>query len=147
MERSIKKKRRTKMAFKMKFNIEYKVVNDNVVVCYATPVMVDDRIRKFQNLYTYVSYQYRNEYLKGSVIPKAFKGIAVRKPSDENDIEMAKEIARKKAMRLAYKTYKNYIRLMEKEIFKIVFDFNLINGEVEKKIKDIEDEIKDIGTK
>jgi hypothetical protein len=80
-------------------------------------------------------------------MPRTFKGVAVRKPSDKSDTEMAKEIARKKAMRLAYKTYKNYIRLMEKEIFKIVFDFNLINGEIEKKIKDIEDEIKNIGIK
>lgn len=127
----------------MKFNIEYKVVNDNVVVCYATPVMVDDRIRRFQNLYTYIFYQYRNENLKRFDMPKTFKGVAIRKSSDESDIEMAKEIARKKAMRLAYKTYKNYIRLMEKEVFNVTVDFTLANADIRKKICDIENEIRE----
>jgi hypothetical protein len=76
-------------------------------------------------------------------MPKTFKGVAIRKSSDESDIEMAKEIARKKAMRLAYKTYKNYIRLMEKEVFNVTVDFTLANADIRKKICDIENEIRE----
>lgn len=48
--------------------------------------------------------------LKLMLCPREFKGIARFKLGDERDLALAKEIARKKAMRKMYKTYHNYMK-------------------------------------
>lgn len=73
-----------------------------------------------------------------------YKGVAVRKSDDESDIATAKEIARKKALRSAYRDIKNYAVFMQKDICKRVEDFAGQIDRLKKKADTLDDEIKDI---
>lgn len=92
------------MAFKVEFDVNFAVESDNVVVCYVYPKFYDSRLEELEAVYDYI---YDNAPYPME-LPEFYKGVAVRKEGDEVDIETAKAIARKKALRAAYKRYRLY---------------------------------------
>lgn len=85
-------------------------INNNVVTCVVTPVR--DGVRS-----TLFDMEYGAERAgistakRLTLIPKEFKGVARLKAGDEVDLALAKEIARKKAIRKMYRVYHNQMKL------------------------------------
>lgn len=91
------------MAIKMKTDVRY-IIHDNAVVAIVKPTTVD----KITQFVTTVFWNLNDEKLPKFPLPAEYKGVAKYKAGDKHDVEMAKAIARKKAMRSAYKAIKNY---------------------------------------
>lgn len=89
--------------FKIKTEVEYKIF-DNAVKAIITPTELGDKLQ----LATAVYYNINAQTMPKITIPKNFVGTAIYKLGDVYDIEQAKIIARKKAMRALYSAYKNY---------------------------------------
>ena len=92
------------MAFKIKCNYEFTVENDNCVVCYATPVKTDTTTMKTNAIATHIS-AYTKMPQEPFPLLMRFKGVAIRNSDDDVNIELAKEIAKRKAMRAATKAF------------------------------------------
>ena len=124
---------------KIRFRTEFVTESDDAVVCIVTitnaPWVCDDIWRGYTHLMgDYPDYKIKIRY----------KGVAVRKSDDESDIATAKEIARKKALRSAYRDIKNYAVFMQKDICKRVEDFAGQIDRLKKKADTLDEEIKDI---
>jgi hypothetical protein len=124
----------------MSTNVEYQVfdkaVKATVKVCHVDEVYRD--LRSIQQIYSSKELEYP---------PIAFTGIAVYKEGDTFDVEKAKSIARKKAMRAAYSSYYNaakeayndllgLMNSFEEEVASLSDKKRIINSEILDLIKD-----------
>ena len=150
------------MPSKFKFNVEFPVQNKEVVVCKVTVDRVDPRFEHLKTIrdesvidtgltgklarhLSFESYPdnspFGNSDRKFEPCPEFFKGVCVRKAGDEIDIATAKEIAKYKALRQAYKWFKarenEYIADMVDYVTRAMQHVNMIQN----KIEDCEDEI------
>lgn len=116
--------------FKQTFEVTYKYFNDNkTVVAYVTPVKSID------------SYFYSMLYV-GDLYVQTYKGVSTYKEGDNFDIEIAKQVAKRKAIRAYYKAVKNSIyERFECERRKLC-DSAAVIKQIEKKIDTLTEEIK-----
>ena len=132
----------------MKSGISTKIrynINDNVVVCTITREEwspLDWYIFNMANAARSAELSTPKELSPSDWgIPQEFKGIARLKDGDEHNLALAKEIARKKAMRKMYRTYHNYVKLAA-EYFGMAWGRYLdLAIELADKANDIDDEI------
>lgn len=96
------------MSFKLKCDFEFIVMSDDCVVCYAKPTWWD-RTSCHIDAAAWSLGNRLNMEMPEHPFTKKYKGVAVRNDGDEVDIELAKEIARKKAVRAAIGACKTYI--------------------------------------
>ena len=96
--------------FKTKFTATY-AVYDGAVKVTVTPTIEDKRYMKALAVYYNVNDEHFPRFQKQR--PQAFVGIARYKDGDTRDIEHAKRIARKKAVRQMYSFYYNVINEMK----------------------------------
>jgi len=93
--------------FKMTFDYRF-VENDNVVVCFVTPSRdCGEEIMRYYTLAHIIKDTLPDEDADIICGDVEFKGIARYKTGDKNDKELAREIARSKAVRRAFKAYRN----------------------------------------
>ena len=89
--------------------IKYNIHN-NVVICVVTPVR-DEILSSLFDMEYGAERAGISTTKRLTLIPKEFKGVARLKAGDEVDLALAKEIARKKAMRKMYRVYHNQMKL------------------------------------
>ena len=116
--------------FKQTFEVTYKYFNDNkTVVAYVTPAKRID------------SCFYSMLYV-GDFYDKTYKGVSTYKEGDNFDIEAAKQVAKRKAIRSYYKAVKNSIyECFERERRKLCDSIAVVK-QIEKKINTLTEEIK-----
>ncbi len=104
----------TKYKFKAK-EIKY-IVNENAVICIVFPNynMLPEEI---DSMYCQLEIDYDEFY------PSFFKGVARLKDGDTNDIEVAKEIARQKAYRAAFRYQARMFEKMWQSLATQLVDF------------------------
>lgn len=129
----------------MKCTYEFVVENDKCVVCYATPIWVDKTTRSIQAITTHIE-GYSHMPQKDYPLGRRFKGVAVRKAGDEINIELAKKIARKKAMRAAIRAFGEYIRRCDEVIGDYWSRISWAELAVDKKFFDVDYEIEDLAS-
>lgn len=96
--------------FKTKFTAAY-AVYDGAVKVTVTPTVENDRYMKALAVYYNINDERFPRFQKQR--PQAFVGIARYKDGDSKDIENAKRIARKKALRQMYSFYFNVMNEMK----------------------------------
>lgn len=116
--------------FKQTFEVTYKYFNDNkTVVAYVTPTKSID------------SCFYSMLYV-GDLYKQTYKGVSTYKEGDNFDIETAKQVAKRKAIRSYYKAVKNSIyERFECERRKLCDSIAVVK-QIEKKINTLTEEIK-----
>lgn len=147
---------------KMTYDIRY-IVNDDCVIAFASPNRLDDQVEKLRRIVAFYFDVDGNDN-KGLLIPKntsripnptfgpysvtmdgierwAYKGIARLKPGDTADVEVAKEIARKKALRQASSAYRQALLKLDEQIALIQFDLATSCNKLSKKMFDLTNEI------
>ena len=104
---------------KQSFNVKYKFYNDNKVVeCFVVPQKRLEYLRVDLNLYKdFVSTSDADRECNGENY--FWNGKAVLKSGDMMDIEIAKDIARRKAMRSYYNEVKQRYREVWEKIARI----------------------------
>ena len=120
------------------------VVKDNIVVCRVTPIEEEDSmLRKLMNI---VGFYYNENFSKRIINPfiQSYKGVAILKDGDINNIELAKKIARKKAVRQMFKCYKNSLKNCYDQIINISTEIETSRNSVLRKVDKITDEIKEL---
>jgi hypothetical protein len=91
------------MSLKIKFETKY-IMHDNAVIAYVRPITIKDSGLISINTYRGISFtKGRPPYPN-----KTFKGVARLKEGDTCNLQTAKNIARRKAVRTAYRAFKNY---------------------------------------
>ena len=133
------------MRFKMNFSYHF-VETPTAVVCYASPQKRDRTLDLAYRMYKLAAEEeaHRSQTKPRSLTNKIkaeYKGVAVLKNGDKNNLDEARRIARLKATRAAYKGFK----AMLKEIY-IYLERTKINqvslfGNINSKIKRSTDEI------
>lgn len=96
--------------FKTKFTAAY-AVYDGAVKVTVTPTVENDRYMKALAVYYNINDERFPRFQKQR--PQTFVGIARYKDGDSKDIENAKRIARKKALRQMYSFYFNVMNEMK----------------------------------
>ena len=96
--------------FKTKYTSAYKVFNGAVKVT-ITPSVEDDRYMRALAVYYNINQERFPQFQKQR--PQAFVGVAKLKDGDVNNVENAKKIARKKALRQMYSFYYNVMKEMK----------------------------------
>ena len=124
--------------FKMKFEYRY-VINDNAVICFAKPAMSKTVIDPWFKLYCTV-----NEQRPKNLIPYEYKGIAKLKDGDVNDVEAAKAIARSKAVRAAFKGFRNLANEIFDYFVREISDFGGTLLSIDAKIEEVDAEIQEL---
>lgn len=110
---------------KQNFHVTY-VLNGNAVICYVHPEYAERLIHRD------ICYPYRD---------KQYKGIAVMKPGDKYDIQLAKRIAKSKAIRSYYKTVRRFAKSsLKKELNTCIEKFEYLK-KIDNKINQITDNI------
>lgn len=117
------------MKFSIDFDIKFNITND-AVVCIATPVDINDIFAWDCQSWTGVGFR-----------PRLAKGIARLKDGDTNDIETAKKVARKKALRKFYKEYKNSLTMTYRAMERKLGQFSDHIVDVQNRAQKIEEEI------
>ena len=130
--------------FKMKFEYRY-IINDGAVVCFAKPAMESSIVQ------TWASYRFMMDpstsvRIKMQLLPE-YKGIARLKNGDTSDIEVAKDVARSKAVRAAFKSYRNYLAEIFDYMARELYDFGCTIMSIDKKIAAVDEEIQELTTK
>ena len=125
--------------FKMKFEYRY-IINEDAVICFAKPCMNEDVISPWRGLYAYKTGFARP---KNEILPE-YKGIARLKDGDNCDVETAKNIARSKAVRAAFKSYRNYASEIFDYFARELYDFGGSIMTIDKKIADVNEEIEEL---
>lgn len=120
------------------------VVKDNIVICRVTPIEEEDSMVK--KLMSIISFYYDESFYKRIINPfnQIFQGVATLKEGDVNNIELAKKIARKKAVRQMFKCYKNSLKNCYDQIINISTEIETSRNSVLRKIDKITDEIKEL---
>ena len=95
---------------KVKFTAVY-AVYDGAVKVTVTPTIEDNRYMKALAVYYNVNDEHFPRFQKQR--PQTFVGIARYKDGDSRDVDNAKKIARKKALRQMYSFYFNVIKEMK----------------------------------
>ena len=126
--------------FKMTFDYRF-VENDDVVVCFVSPKRVDDELMRYWTLAGIIKEEIPNSYKNVLVGEVEFKGIARYKSGDINDKELAREIARSKAVRRAFKEYRNVAQYCFDIITKEAIDNCGFIDSIDKKINKVQEEI------
>ena len=126
--------------FKMTFNYRF-VENDDVVVCFVSPKRVDDELMRYWALAGIIKEEFPDNYRDILVGDVEFKGIARYKTGDVNDKELAREIARAKAVRRAFKGYRNVAQYCFDVITKEAIDNCGFIDSIDKKINKVQEEI------
>lgn len=139
------------MRFKMSFSYHF-IETPTAVVCYASPQKRDRTLDLAYRMYRLATEEeaYRSQTKPRPLINKIkaeYKGVAVLKNGDKNNLDEARRIARLKATRAAYKGFK----AMSKEIYTYL-DRTKINQvsifvDIDSKIKRSTDEINKIAHK
>ena len=116
--------------FKQTFEVTYKYFNDNkTVVAYVIPT-------KDIDLY------FSSMLYVGGLYDQTYKGVSTYKEGDNFDIEIAKQVAKRKAIRSYYKAVKNSIyERFECERRKLCDSIAVVK-QIEKKIDTLTEEIK-----
>lgn len=130
--------------FKMKFEYQY-IINDGAVICFAKPAMESSIVR------TWASYHFMmapsvSVRIKTKLLPE-YKGVARLKDGDTSDIEIAKDVARSKAVRAAFKNYRNYLAEIFDYMARELYDFGGSIMSIDKKIAAVDEEIQELTTK
>lgn len=129
--------------FKMKFEYRY-IINDGAIICFATPTMKSSIIRDWCSYYDYVTpYGIK---LKTKLLHE-YKGVARLKDGDTSDIEIAKNVARSKAVRAAFKNYRNYLAEIFDYFARELYDFGGSIMSIDKKISAVDEEIQELTIK
>lgn len=129
--------------FKMKFEYRY-IINGGAVICFAKPAMKSSIVQ------TWASYRFMMDpsvsTQKTQLLPE-YKGVARLKNGDTSDIEIAKDVARSKAVRAAFKNYRNYLAEIFDYIARELYDFGGTIMSIDKKIAAVDEEIQELTTK
>lgn len=127
------------MKIKLNTSVRY-IINDNNVIAIVKVFEIDEATQIATSL-----FQKINDYkLPNFTLPKEYKGIARYKSGDRYDLATAKIIARKKAMRLAYKTIKNYHFILYDNILKYLEKWEEYIASVSDKALQMTREIKEL---
>lgn len=130
--------------FKMKFEYRY-IINDGAVICFARPAMESPIVQTWTKNY-FVMVPSASVYTKTQLLPE-YKGVARLKNGDTSDIEIAKDVARSKAVRAAFKNYRNYLAEIFDYIARELYDFGGTIMSIDKKIAAVDEEIQELTTK
>ena len=120
------------------------IIKDNIVICRVTPIEEEDSMVK--KLMSIISFYYDESFYKRIISPfnQIFQGVATLKEGDVNNIELAKKIARKKAVRQMFKCYKNSLKNCYDQIINISTEIETSRNSVLRKVDKITDEIKEL---
>lgn len=129
--------------FKMKFEYRY-IINDGAVICFAKPAMESSIVWAWKN--HYFSMAPSGVRIKTQLLPE-YKGVARLKNGDTSDIEIAKDVARSKAVRAAFKNYRNYLAEVFDYIARELYDFGGTIMSIDKKIAAVDEEIQELTAK
>lgn len=139
------------MKTKMTYNIEF-IVNDNSVVAIARPNMLNEKLEKLRRLIAFYfdvdGKEIDNLFFANSTrIPNptvgTYKGVARLKNGDTNNIELAKSIARRKALRQATAAYREAYKILKRQVSIIANDVDTSIRVLDKKIDSFTNEIKE----
>lgn len=129
--------------FKTQYNSDYKVFNGAVKVT-ITPSREDDRFMKALAVYYNINEERFPQFQKHR--PQAFVGVAKLKDGDTNNVEQAKRIARRKALRQMYSFYYNVMKEMkenfEMRVSELDFDLARLSESKREMTRQIEELIK-----
>lgn len=129
---------------KQTFTTNYKIFQDGkTVVCYVYPI----RRISFLNGYLDVDRDENRKYISADHLDlgiNPFKGVATFKDKDVFDIEYAKNIARKKAMRAYFQWIKTEYGSTWKEISNLVESRLQFIEQANSKINELTNEIKEM---
>jgi hypothetical protein len=139
------------MKTKMTYNIQF-IVNEDSVVAIAQPNMLSERLEKLRRLVAFYfnvnGKEVDNLFLTNSTrIPNptvgVYKGVARLKNGDAKNIELAKSIARRKALRQATAAYREAYKTLKRQVSIIANDVDISIRVLDNKIKKLTDEIKE----
>lgn len=127
------------MNFKMNYDVRY-IVNDDCVVAIASPLKRDKT--------THTASKILRELEPNRPLPNVlrceYKGIARHKSTDKVDIELAKEIAKKKAIRKATKAFSFYNKQVFKRLMHEMVQYKQTCESMDAKIETFDKEIFDM---
>ena len=130
--------------FKMKFRYRY-IINDGAVICFARPAMESPIVQTWASYYFMMDPSV-SARIKTQRLPE-YKGVARLKNGDTSDIEIAKDVARSKAVRAAFKNYRNYLSEIFDYIARELYYFGGTIMSIEKKIAAVDEEIQELTAK
>ena len=130
--------------FKMKFEYRY-IINDGAVICFAKPAMESSIVHTWAN-YHFMMAPSINTQIRTQLLPE-YKGVARLKNGDTSDIEIAKDVARSKAVRAAFKNYRNYLAEIFDYMARELYDFGGTIMSIDKKISAVDEEIQELTIK
>lgn len=120
-------------------------VTDKAVVCTLTlknnrpsSSFIEGRLRDLQAAASWLGVTQNIEP------PTVFKGVARLKDGDTNDVELAKEIARKKAMRQLYSVYFNEINKAIDNVYRGIDNYLDLNSRILAKYTELNEEIEEL---
>lgn len=132
--------------FKMKFEYRY-IINPDAVICFAKPA---EPAMENSIVWTWTSYCFTiapsGVRIKTQLLPE-YKGVARLKNGDTSDIEIAKDVARSKAVRAAFKNYRNYLAEIFDYMARELYDFGGTIMSIDKKIAAVNEEIQELTIK
>ena len=122
-------------------DVEY-IIQDDVVICLLQPAYswIDKALTGTSVLADASGISYPlNTY--ENYLPSYFKGIARRKPGDEPNIEIAKQIARKKAYRNMCKNYRAVLGMFIDKQIQVTQAYLELLDSLNCKIDEVDEEI------
>ena len=139
------------MKFKMKFSY-YFVETPTAVVCYASPQRRDRTLDLAYRMYRLATEEeaYRSQTKARPLTNKVkaeYKGVAVLKDGDKNNLDEARRIARLKATRAAYRGFKAVSQEIYTYLDRTRLNQASLLGDINSKIKRSTDEIYKIAHK
>ena len=129
--------------FKMKFEYRY-IINDGAVIYFAKPAIASSIVWTWTNYYSTMAPI--GAHIKTQLLPE-YKGVARLKNGDTSDIEIAKDVARSKAVRAAFKNYRNYLAEIFDYMARELYDFGGTIMSIDKKIAAVDEEIQELTIK
>ena len=133
------------MKFKMNFSYHF-VETPTTVVCYASPQKRNRTLDLAYRMYRLATEEeaYRSQTKPRSLTNKIkaeYKGVAVLKNGDKNNLDEARRIARLKATRAAYKGFKAVAKEIYTYLDRTRLNQVFLLGDINSKIKRSTDEI------
>ena len=133
------------MRFKMSFSYHF-IETPTAVICYASPKKRD---RNFDLIYRMYKLAAEEEAHRSKTKPRPltnkikaeYKGVAVLKNGDKNNLDEARCIARLKATRAAYKGFKAMLKEIYTYLERTKINQISLFGNINSKIKRSSDEI------
>lgn len=139
------------MKFKMNFSYHF-VETPTSVICYASPQKRDRTLDLAYRMYRLATEEeaYRSQTKPRPLTNKVkaeYKGVAVLKDGDKNNLDEARRIARLKATRAAYRGFKAVAQEIYTYLDKARLNQASLLGDIKSKIKRSTDEIYKIAHK